>query len=442
MPVTFRVATHPAKPVPGFANARTDTKYTARGLFGGAIGRNADKLVQYALSGSEEMTGTSAAKSTPGLRAISLPSGLMSVVLEAYNNHHALALRPDDVWIAIMAQFSCFVSAPDNAERLRAAFVSHSGTRDLVVRTDHLPLVASDDSDGTRLVDLAALSSELVTLVEKNVVDPDLRAWAIPDFSTTTATDQTIGAILLLSTLKSYFNYGGRSSCGIPRVTLLGEKEDWEDLLTRIEKLKEYGIETIAWYHLLRPVLARFVQAFDNPGSKANVDFWERVVHHHKSSGVSFYSGWINAFCVFDAQGRWIGHPLRTDFTARKSPESLSASDFWRIYTKAKGHFPSPNSKHNSPDPALFLDGTQYHILHSHQVPCGHADVDVVLFGSAGPTGAGEGRRVTILAGILAMRVGDMCEYEEWNAGGRGLKAGEGEGDLLEPVPAWVAYDD
>jgi hypothetical protein len=63
--------------------------------------------------------------------------------------------------------------------------------------------------------------------------------------------------------------------CGIPRVTLEGEKKDWENILTRLEKLKEYGDETTAWYHLLVPVISRFVGAFDNP----DLVEWAIAVH-------------------------------------------------------------------------------------------------------------------------------------------------------------------
>jgi hypothetical protein len=46
-------------------------------------------------------------------------------VILAYNKHHALIIRPDDVWLAILTQISLFVSA--NAELLRASFVAHEG---------------------------------------------------------------------------------------------------------------------------------------------------------------------------------------------------------------------------------------------------------------------------------------------------------------------------
>ena len=99
--------------------------------------------------------------------------------------------------------------------------------------------------------------------------------------------------------------------CGIPRVTLEGEKKDWQLILDRLEKLKEYGEETAAWYDLLVPVISRFVRAFDNPDAQANLHFWQKVAHHEGGgSGPTYLAGWINAFCVFDKDGKWIGHPV------------------------------------------------------------------------------------------------------------------------------------
>ena len=78
------------------------------------------------------------------------------------------------------------------------------------------------------------------------------------------------------------------------------------------EKLKEYGTECIAWYHLLVPVLDGFVRAFDQPISQENIDFWQCIAdQRHLGSGRDYLSGWITAFCVFDTRAdgkyRWIG---------------------------------------------------------------------------------------------------------------------------------------
>ncbi|KAJ7656562.1 hypothetical protein B0H17DRAFT_372883 [Mycena rosella] len=166
----------------------------------------------------------------------------------------ALVIRPNDIWLAILSQFNFFVNA--RAEILRASFVSHEGKKELVIDTRPQSL---------RTIDLGHAARQMAGLVEKNVVDTSLRAWATPDFTTTTINDTTVSAVLLMATLKNYFEYKILASgCGIPRVTLEGERSDWVKILNRLEKIKEYGLESIAWYHLLHPVIARFIAAFDS----------------------------------------------------------------------------------------------------------------------------------------------------------------------------------
>ena len=40
--------------------------------------------------------------------------------------------------------------------------------------------------------------------------------------------------------------------CGIPSVTLLGEKDDYEQILMRLEKLCEYGSEPTTFCNMLK----------------------------------------------------------------------------------------------------------------------------------------------------------------------------------------------
>jgi hypothetical protein len=78
----------------------------------------------------------------------------------------------------------------------------------------------------------------------------------------------------------------------------------------------------------LRPVIARFVAAFDGPSGEVNLDFWNRVVHLESlGSGLNYYSGWINAFNAFGEQGNWIGSALKK-----------VCSDF-RVYANADRKF-------------------------------------------------------------------------------------------------------
>ena len=188
-----------------------------------------------------------------------------------------------------------------HAEELRYQFVAHEDKKELVVVTD-----------GDRYsVDFGWMSRQMAELIAKNVVDPSLRDWIIPSFSTTTLNDKTVSCILMMATLKAYFGYAFELGCGIPQVTLEGAKADWELLRGKIDKLKTYGVECVAWYHLLAPILDRFVRAFDDPNGSDNIEFWQRVAHEHNNgSGPTFLSGWITAFCVFGKEGKWIGHRL------------------------------------------------------------------------------------------------------------------------------------
>jgi len=102
--------------------------------------------------------------------------------------------------------------------------------------------------------------------------------------------------------------------CGIPSVNLEGEKSDWEKLLARVDKLKEFGTETKAWAALLRPIFRRFVKAFD---VEPDTDFWGRVCHYSGGSGPTYLSGWITAFCVWNNEGKWQGPPI-SDQTAQQ----------------------------------------------------------------------------------------------------------------------------
>jgi hypothetical protein len=220
-------------------------------------------------------------------------------MVDAYNRHHALIVRPDDVWLAILTQFNLFVNA--NAEDLRKQFVAHEEKKELEIKVN-----------GSRYsVDYASIAQKFTELISENVVDPSLREWILPNFTTTTPNDTTVAAVVMMATLKAYFSYTMTFCCGIPCVTVEGEKEDWESILTRLEKLKEYGPETTAWYNMLVPVISRFVKGFDDPSGDENTDFWSRVANYeHEGSGSKYISGWITAFCVFDRQGKWVGPPL------------------------------------------------------------------------------------------------------------------------------------
>jgi hypothetical protein len=152
----------------------------------------------------------------------------------------------------------------------------------------------------------------------------------------------------------SYFEYRMRLMCGIPSVTLEGEKTDWERLLARLDKFDSFGEEPKAWAAMLRPILTRFVRAFDG---EPDIDFWGRVCHYHyHGSGPTYLSGWITAFCIWSSEGKWQGPPISESKPSR--PIRLLGGKMV---------------------PELVLDEVSYPVIDSGDVPVGFCEVDVKL---------------------------------------------------------------
>ena len=124
------------------------------------------------------------------------PKGLVDVATIAYNKHHDLVWRPDDVWQAILTQFSLYVT--HNSEKLRDRFVDFKGKRQLEI-----------EAFGTLFtVDFGNLARRMVDeQIVKNIKDPSIADWLIPKFTTTTENDRIVASISMMATLQSYFEY-------------------------------------------------------------------------------------------------------------------------------------------------------------------------------------------------------------------------------------------
>ncbi|ESK84742.1 hypothetical protein Moror_579 [Moniliophthora roreri MCA 2997] len=147
----------------------------------------------------------------------------VNALTDAYNQHRALIVKPDDVWIASLAQFNFFVNA--NAERLRTHFVGREGKKELKIR-----------AVGTRT----------------NVKDQALCDWILPNCRTTTLNDTVVSSVVMMTRLQKYFTYTMVLCCGIPKVTLEGEKVDWEKLLARFTCFSNPRIVRLLVCHPIR----------------------------------------------------------------------------------------------------------------------------------------------------------------------------------------------
>ncbi|KAI6132249.1 hypothetical protein EDD16DRAFT_1689324 [Pisolithus croceorrhizus] len=332
-------------------------------------------------------------------------NGFVKTVMEAFNNHRCLIIRPDDVWLAILLQFNAFVNAGRTADD---SFMVNLG-------------------DNLHSVDPSIIADQMMSLMRDRISSWEFQEWIASSFTTSTNVDTTACVVSSLGTTEWDWKEHSLALqdmhlCGSARVTLEGTKRDWENILTRLEKLKDYGIPAIAWYHHLFPVITRFVAAYDNPNSPENVEFWSRAIIYDNTAGYPLIAGWITAFCLFGEHGRWQGNPLNEerarDHEPRKllrpaNPRHLTPSQFACVYMYRDRH------------PHLMLDGFPYPTIDVRAIPCGRAHLEVKMADKDGHVN-GE-----LVAGSIGSQI---CSTEKSELFRNGLR------DTVRPVTAWWLF--
>ncbi|RSM13094.1 hypothetical protein CEP52_002138 [Fusarium oligoseptatum] len=325
MPVTIYPADHPAKAW-RFGGETT----SSLNLFKRACPNEHEKSQRIIQTSFDEI---------PGNGIYPDANGFVTAVWEAYNDHHHLQIRPEDIWFSILTQLNFYINK--NAEELRSHFVAHEGKKEVTVRIE-----------GT--LDCGELAIKMTKQMEEHIVDPKLREWIMPDFTTTEATDKVTAAILMMGSMQNYFSYVGCISCGLPSVTLLGTKDDWRKIRNRIDKIYQFGKEAKLFAKLLRPVLDHLVRSFDDPEDPDILDFWGKIVHYQKNgSGPSYLSGWITAFCFWAHEGTCL-HTKGLD----------------------KGIYNGQTKQYHA---GCKIDGVQFHYINGGDVPEGFVSVPVKL---------------------------------------------------------------
>ncbi|CAG9989359.1 unnamed protein product [Clonostachys byssicola] len=290
-------------------------------------------------------------------------NGLVYAAHSAYRKHHNLTIRPEDVWFAILPQLNFYINA--HAEELRSHFVQHEGKQEVEVEV----------AGTIHTVDFGELAVMMTDEMEKQIVDPELKSWIHP-----TSRQPRL--------------------CGIPSVTLLGQREDWVKIRNRLDKIKQFSAEPTMFAERLITVVNNLIIAFDKPTDPSVKEFFGKIAHWMDGgSGISWLSGWITAFCAWGFDGT----PIRST----RIPGGHMVCD---------------------------IDGTKFLPMDTKDIPPGYASVPVKVDDN------GRIYKTKMVAGSVGISVTSSGQKLDQSNMRRGNEQEAGL-DSLQPVTGWWMFE-
>lgn len=204
-------------------------------------------------------------------------NGLIQTIHNCYSTHRPLILTPDVIWLAICQGVSIHVN--EKMDSLKHVIFIKNKPNKLVVRNDSLEY--NDDA-------WKSLISSIANQTKKYTKD-DFYSFFVSQFTTTTEVHKTVYQITLLESYKKVFQYVGESGCGIPSITITGEKKDWELILSKLEMLDKIGLSK--WKESLKPIINEFINVYSG---KINKKFWKSIYKFKEEEySENQLSGWI-----------------------------------------------------------------------------------------------------------------------------------------------------
>ena len=220
------------------------------------------------------------------------PSGSLffDTVHFCYANHYALALSPEV--LAYLINFAVAIEVKQSPEIYRDLLTTSPDKIKIVVEDD--TLVLGGDSDWTPGV--MQFEEALRGLIPGDLVDVML-----PAFTTETLSSRVASLICVMDAASPYYNFGMRTMCGIPRIVLLGEAEDWLKLQGMAKSLAGKFPALNDYWEVLLPTVGKLAEEF--VATEHDRDFWGQIYKHWGGSGTNAFGGWIANFVA------WVARP-------------------------------------------------------------------------------------------------------------------------------------
>jgi uncharacterized protein DUF4419 len=231
-------------------------------------------------------------------------NGFVLMLREAFANHHSIVITPSHILLLVLQGVSTHIRK--NAERLRDSLVDHDEKKALVVVDNSI--TGDERSDWTYFV------AKICDLIAENTQIPI----DITGFSETSVIDQTAINATLMDGMQEFFTYVCMTRCGIPKIYLDGELEDWEKLVDQVRSFESIDIDDefyTNWIERVSNIVDRMRMDFEIANGSDEMpdftsgpdtpfyeiessEFWSSIFkwQAQRGSGGPTVSGWIVDF--------------------------------------------------------------------------------------------------------------------------------------------------
>lgn len=248
--------------------------------------------------------------------------GLFQAVYEAWKNHWNLRTSPEDWWMPVAMKIAKAVDGAALQEEelkgkekpVRQYFVNHDGKENIQVE---VPV------DTIYQVDYKMVFDEFAKAIQSKIKRPDFAAVMQNDFSSSAPAHAISSQVNLMAGMQQFFTYEmALLGCGIKGLEMLGTQEDWDDLLSKFQKLRsilrpiqenigigERWLQHVEMvYKNLAKTFAETELAAGQTASDEVAEFWMKImmegvgikygISGYGEEKVKAYNGWLIMFLL------------------------------------------------------------------------------------------------------------------------------------------------
>jgi hypothetical protein len=214
----------------------------------------------------------------------------------SYNLHRVPVIRPDDVYLLILASLSKHVN--ENTEHYRAHLADKADP-------NNKTLIEIVRDSGFNFADTDAVLdvfNEFAAKVDAKCATSGLLPALKADFSTTQPVHALVSQVALAEMVKDFFGMKMMLGCGWRYIDFEGTRDDWTSIIRKLARFGEIAHPSVT------PFLARCTSAtqhiVDAYDGKIDASVWERFFYDEYcgSGSQTEHRGWALDFFISDKE--------------------------------------------------------------------------------------------------------------------------------------------